>query len=196
MWSRLCDGYLNRDYILIHQTYRIAITWHHFVEYMKNYTMWKFKVDVVHDFESSLQPDIGRGFLHVSNVFLLKLLHLSRVNELTHLSCVILQFQWWTFSPWQFFFSISVINIFTMTIFFLIWVMNIFTMINLHVFHNVITHVPLFRGGADHVYESPLGDSCLVMNIHNPFMHCATSQYVFKPRDVIMLTRAVTIIAA
>ena len=57
------------------------------------------------------------------------------------------------------------------------------------------THAPLFRGGADHVYES-LGDSCLVMNIHNPFMHCVTSQYVFKPRDVIMLTRAVTIVAA
>ena len=60
----------------------------------------------------------------------------------------------------------------------------------------IITHAPLFRGGADHVYESPLGDSCLVMNIHNPFMHCATSHDVFKPRDVIMLTRAVTIVAA
>ena len=35
-----------------------------------------------------------------------------------------------------------------------------------------ITHAPLFWGGADHVYESPLGDSCFVMNIHNPFMHC------------------------
>ena len=34
--------------------------------------MWKFIVDVVHDFVSSLQPDVGRGFLHVSNVFLLK----------------------------------------------------------------------------------------------------------------------------
>ena len=32
--------------------------------------MWKFIVDVVHDFVSSLQPDFGRGFLHVSNVFL------------------------------------------------------------------------------------------------------------------------------
>ena len=32
--------------------------------------MWKFMVDVVHDFGSPLQPDIGRGFLHVSNVFL------------------------------------------------------------------------------------------------------------------------------
>ena len=59
----------------------------------------------------------------------------------------------------------------------------------------IITHAPLFRGGAD-VYESPLGDSSLVMNIHNPFMHCATSQYVLKPRDLITLMRAVTIVAA
>ena len=64
------------------------------------------------------------------------------------------------------------------------------------VFIHIITHALLFRGGADHVYESPLEDSCLVMNIHNPFMHCAASQYVFKPRDVKMLTRAVTIVAA
>ena len=35
--------------------------------------MWKFIVDVVHDFVSSLQPDVGRGFLHVSNVFLLNI---------------------------------------------------------------------------------------------------------------------------
>ena len=34
--------------------------------------MWKFIVNIVHDFVSSLQPDVGRGFLHVSNVFLLK----------------------------------------------------------------------------------------------------------------------------
>ena len=61
---------------------------------------------------------------------------------------------------------------------------------------SVITHAPLFRGGEDHVCESPLGDSCFVMNIHNPFMHCVTSQYVFKLRDVIMLMRAVVIIAA
>ena len=27
-------------------------------------------VDVVHDFGISLQPDIGWGFLHVSNMFL------------------------------------------------------------------------------------------------------------------------------
>ena len=31
--------------------------------------MWKFIDDVVHDFRSSFQPDVGRGFLHVSNVF-------------------------------------------------------------------------------------------------------------------------------
>ena len=39
----------------------------------------------------------------------------------------------------------------------------------------IITHAPLFRGGEDHVCESPLGDSCFVMNIHNPFwlqFHC------------------------
>ena len=34
------------------------------------------------------------------------------------------------------------------------------------------------------------------LNIHNSFMDCATSQYLFKPRDVIMLMRAVTIVAA
>ena len=61
---------------------------------------------------------------------------------------------------------------------------------------DLITHAPLFRRGEDHVCESPLGDSCFVMNIHNPFMHCVTSQYVFELRDVIMLMRAVTIVAA
>ena len=60
----------------------------------------------------------------------------------------------------------------------------------------VITHAPLFQGGADDVYESPLGYSRLVMKIHNPFMHYATSQCVFKPRDVILLMHAVTIVAA
>ena len=34
-----------------------------------------------------------------------------------------------------------------------------------------------------------------VMNNHNPFMHCATSQYVFKLRDVMMLVHAVPIVA-
>ena len=32
--------------------------------------MGKFMIYVVQDFVSSLQPDVGRGFLHVSNVFL------------------------------------------------------------------------------------------------------------------------------
>ena len=63
--------YVNKDYILIHQTYSIALTWHYFVEFTEKYAMWKFIVDVVHDFVTSLQPDVGRGFLHVSNVFLL-----------------------------------------------------------------------------------------------------------------------------
>ena len=39
--------------------------------------MWKFIIDVVHDFVSSLQPDVGRGFLHVSNVFLFMQVFLS-----------------------------------------------------------------------------------------------------------------------
>ena len=42
----------------------------------------------------------------------------------------------------------------------------------------------------------PLAIQIFVMNIDNPFMHCATSQYVFKPRDAIMLMCAVTIVAA
>ena len=29
----------------------------------EKYTMWKFIVDVVHDFGSSLRTDVGRGFL-------------------------------------------------------------------------------------------------------------------------------------
>ena len=59
-------GYVNKDHILIHQTYRIAL----FCEIHEKYAMWKFIVDVVHNFVSSLQPDVGRGFVHVSNVFL------------------------------------------------------------------------------------------------------------------------------
>ena len=42
----------------------------------------------------------------------------------------------------------------------------------------------------------PWAIEVLVRNIYDPFMHCAASQYVFKPRDVIMLMRAVTIVAA
>ena len=63
--------YLNKDYIFIPQTYRIALTWQAlFCGLHEKYTMWKFIVDVVHDFGSSPRPDVGREFLHVSNVFL------------------------------------------------------------------------------------------------------------------------------
>ena len=63
-------------------------------------------------------------------------------------------------------------------------------------FCHIITHAALFRRGEDYVCELPLGDSSLVMNIHNPITHCVMSQYVFKPCDVIMLLYAVAIIAA
>ena len=40
----------------------------------------------------------------------------------------------------------------------------------------IIPRALLFRGCVAYAYESPLGDSCLVMNL---FMHLVTSQYVF-----------------
>ena len=46
--------------------------------------MWKFIVDVVHDFVSSLQPDVGRGFLHVSNVFLFNTMMAERFETLPY----------------------------------------------------------------------------------------------------------------
>ena len=58
---------------------------------------------------------------------------------------------------------------------------------------SVITHAPLIRGGAAYVYESPFGDSCQVTYIHNPFLHCVMSQCVFKPRDVIMLSKSISV---
>ena len=61
------------------------------------------------------------------------------------------------------------------------------------VIHIFITHAPLFRGDVAYVYKSPLGDSYLVMNIHNPFVHCVMSQYVFKPCDVIMLNNRISV---
>ena len=51
-----------------------------------------------------------------------------------------------------------------------------------------ITHAPVFRGGAAYVYESPLGNSSLVINIQNPLMHCVASQY-----DVIMLNNRISV---
>ena len=56
-----------------------------------------------------------------------------------------------------------------------------------------ITYAVLFWGGAVYVYESPLGDSRLVINIHNPYMHRVTSQCVFKSRDVIMLNNRISV---
>ena len=52
MWSRQCDISKRIHYILIHQTCRIVLMWHYFVEFI---------IDVVHDFGSSLRPDVGRG---------------------------------------------------------------------------------------------------------------------------------------
>ena len=60
---------------------------------------------------------------------------------------------------------------------------------DLRVYH---TH-PIVSRGAAYVYESPLGESSLPMNIHNPFLYCITSQYVFKPRDVIMLNNRISV---
>ena len=61
-------------------------------------------------------------------------------------------------------------------------------------FHNNYHTRPIVSRGEDHVCELPLGESSFVMNIHNPFMHCVTSQYVFKMCDVIMLLHAVTMV--
>ena len=44
----------------------------------EKYALWKFKVDFVHAFVSSLQPGVDRGFLHVSNVFLYNLLPVQK----------------------------------------------------------------------------------------------------------------------
>ena len=49
----------------------------------------------------------------------------------------------------------------------------------------LLSHTPHCFKGVRLMFK---GDSCLVMNINNPFMHCVTSQYVLKPLDVKMLT--------
>ena len=46
---------------------------------------------------------------------------------------------------------------------------------------------PFSWGPADHFCESPLGTSISVMSVHKAIMHCMTSQYVIKPRDVMAL---------
>ena len=61
--------YLNEDYILIHQTYRIALTWH----YLMN--SWKIRHVEIHSWCCTwlwkFTPTwCCRGFIHVSNVFL------------------------------------------------------------------------------------------------------------------------------
>ena len=68
MWSRQCDMLqeLHFDSPNLQDSLNLAL----FCGIHEKYAMWKFIVDVVHDFVSSLQPDVGRGFLHVSNVFL------------------------------------------------------------------------------------------------------------------------------
>ena len=61
--------YLNKDFSDspdLQDSFNLAL----FCGIREKSTMWKFIVDVVHDFGSSLQLDVGRGFLHVSNMFL------------------------------------------------------------------------------------------------------------------------------
>ena len=61
----------------------------------------------------------------------------------------------------------------------------------------LLTHTPHCYEGVQIMFMNrPWAIHVLVMNIHNPFMHCATSRYVFEPRDVIMLMHDVTIVAA
>ena len=68
MWSRQCDMLTRIAFWFTKLTYSFNPAL--FCGIHEKYAMWKFIVDVVHDFVSSLQPDVGRGFLHVSNVFL------------------------------------------------------------------------------------------------------------------------------
>ena len=67
--------YLNKDYILIFPNLQDSFNLALFCGINEKYAMWKFIVDVVHDFVSSLQPDVGRVFLHVSKVFLFCVCH-------------------------------------------------------------------------------------------------------------------------
>ena len=73
MWyvnNVICSQGLHFDSPNLRDSFNLAL----FCEIHEKYAMWKFIVDVVHDFVSSLQPDVSRGFLHVSNVFLLNML--------------------------------------------------------------------------------------------------------------------------
>ena len=63
--------------------------------------------------------------------------------------------------------------------------------------NTLLSHMPhCFEGVRMIFMNRPWAIHVLVMNMHNPFKHCVTSQYVFKQRDVIMLLRAFTIVAA
>ena len=53
-----------------------------------------------------------------------------------------------------------------------------------------------FEGVRIMFMNRPWANHVIAMNIHNLFLHCATSQYVFKPREFIMLMYDVTIVAA
>ena len=64
--------YVYKDYILISPNLQESFNLALICGIHEKYAMWKFIVDIVHDFVSSLQPDGGRGFLHVSNVFLFR----------------------------------------------------------------------------------------------------------------------------
>ena len=55
----------------------------------EKYAIWKFIIYVVHDFVSSLQPDVDRGFLHVSKVFLF-ILYLIAFFQIAYLILMIL----------------------------------------------------------------------------------------------------------
>ena len=59
-----------------------------------------------------------------------------------------------------------------------------------------LSHTPHCFRGCTLCLWIALGDSSLVMNIHNPSVHCVTSQNALKSRDVIMLLHAVTLVAA
>ena len=61
--------YLNKEYILIPQTYIKALTEHYFMEFMKNAQCGYSYLMLCVALEAF--TDVGRGFLHVSNVFLL-----------------------------------------------------------------------------------------------------------------------------
>ena len=77
--------YLNKNYILIHQTYKIALNVHYFFEFMKNAPCGNSKLMLCMSLEVHSELMLADGFLHVSNVFLF----------LRHL-------EWHQLKPWYF----------------------------------------------------------------------------------------------